>query len=86
MNPPFATRLIAPSWETFSNCIPTNPRSSWYSCSQHASEIDSIKSVPANTASTKIESSSVVHLELVAIYRIEPLAKKWEECGSVGGP
>lgn len=40
MDPSFPTRLVAPSWKTSRNCIPADPRSSWYSSAQHASEID----------------------------------------------
>lgn len=75
MNPSFATGLIAPSWEAFCDCIPTDPRSSWYSSVQQASEVNPKRCVPANTASTKTESSSAVHLELVAISSVEYLTK-----------
>jgi len=74
VNPSFATGLIAPSCEAFCNCIPTDPRSSWYSSVQRASEVNPKRCVPANTASIKTESSSAVHLELVAISSVEYLA------------
>ena len=68
MNPSFAARLIVPSWKTFGNCIPTDPRSSWHSYAERASDMNRSWNVPANTASTKTESSSLVHLELVAMF------------------
>jgi len=38
-------------------------------------------SVPANTALTKIESSSAVHFELVAMSGVELLAKRGRNVG-----
>lgn len=74
MDPPLATSFVASSWETFGNCVPTDPRSSWYSGTQQASEINPRQSVPVEMASISTESSSAVHLELVTIFRVEYLA------------
>ena len=79
MDPPLAAGLVTPSWKTFGNCIPTNPRSSWYTHAEYTSEADKIWGVPANTASTKIESSSVVHLEFVAMSSVE----YWQKVGGM---
>ena len=76
MNPSFAASLVSPSRKTFGDCFPTNPRSSWYPCNEHALETNVIWNVPATTASTRIESSSAVHLELGAMSSVEYLAKK----------
>jgi len=75
MNPSLAARLIAPSWKTFGDCIPTDPRPSWYSYAEYTSAMNTIWGVPADIASTKIESSPVVHLELVAMFSVEYFAR-----------
>jgi len=75
MNPSLAARLIAPSWKTFGDCIPTDPRPSWYSYVKYTSTRNAIWDAPADMASTKIESSSVVHLELVAMFSVDYLAR-----------
>ena len=75
MNPSLAARLIAPSWKTFCDCIPTDPRPSWYSYVKYTSTMSKIWGVPADMASTKTESSSVVHLELVAMFSVGYFAR-----------
>ena len=75
MNPSLATRLIAPSWKTFGDCIPTDPQPSWYSYAEYTSAMDTILDVPVDMASTKTESSSVVHLELVAMFSVKYFAR-----------
>lgn len=80
MDPTLATRLVAPSLETFCDCIPTDSRSSCYSTRfNKVPRSDRKATVPAKTASTKIESSSAVHLELVAIFL------EWNKLEMVGG-
>ena len=79
MDPSLAARLIAPSWKTFGDCIPTDPRPSWYSHAECVSAINTICGVPADTASTKIKSSPAVHLELVAMFSLEYLARDGRE-------
>ena len=70
MNPPLAARLVAPPWKAFGDRIPTNPQSSWDSYPEYAPETNTVWGVPADTASTRIESSSAVHLELVAMFSV----------------
>ena len=91
MDPTLAAGLVAPSLETFCDCIPTDSRSSWDSrlLNKHPRSARKV-TVPAKTASTRIESSSAVHLELVAIFLErnelegwEGLRKKCDGCAAV---
>jgi hypothetical protein len=68
MDPSLAARLVAPSREDVRKWCSNRSSIRLASYSEHASEVNTMCGVPAATASIKIESSSAVHLELVAMY------------------